>query len=100
MKTSGVRADVDTRPAAMTDALEDAVDYRGLEEVIIEIGTGPRKTLVETLSHRMIDEIFDRFPQVIRVGLSLKKFAAGVPWDPVCVGICLRKTRVGVGNVS
>ena len=95
-----LRVDVDTRSAAITEALDDAVDYRGLAEVIIEIGTGPSKTLVETLSHQMIDEIFLRFPQVIRVGLTLKKFATGVPGDPVCVGIHLRKTREGFGDVS
>ena len=90
-----LRVDVDTRPAAMTHALEDAVDYRGLAEVILEIGTGPSTILVETLSHRMIDEIFARFPQVSKVFLSLKKFATGVPGNPVCVGVYLRRSREG-----
>ena len=85
--------DVDTRPAARSAELGDALDYCELAQIILEIGKGPSVVLIETLSHQMVDTILDRFPSVSEVQLRLRKFATGVPGEPQSVGTFVHKTR-------
>jgi dihydroneopterin aldolase len=76
-----------------TDTLEDTIDYRGLAEIVLEVGTGPSRHLIERLGDEMLERIFERFPTVRSAELTLRKYATGVPGSPECVGIRTTRTR-------
>jgi dihydroneopterin aldolase len=64
----GVRHRVDialiteiARPAS-TDRIEDAVDYRTVHDVVVEVGRKNSFHLIETLAMRIAEEILKRFP--------------------------------------
>ncbi|HTY71685.1 MAG TPA: dihydroneopterin aldolase [Actinomycetes bacterium] len=46
---------VDTRPAAASDDLADAVDYASVAEAVVGVVEGPPVRLIETLAQRVAD---------------------------------------------
>lgn len=86
--------EVDTARAAGTDAVDDTLDYRGLADLILDIGVrGDSARLVERLARQMVDEAFERWPQVQAVELTLRKRALGVPGEPRWVGVSINERR-------
>lgn len=63
---------VDTRAAAASDALDDAVDYAALSEQLVQIAAGADCQLIETLAARLADAVLAN-PAVQRVELVLRK---------------------------
>lgn len=64
--------DYDMRKAARTDALEDAVDYSQIYELIREEMDIPAR-LLEHLASRILDRITDRFPMIEYAELTVTK---------------------------
>ena len=64
--------DYDMRKAARTDALEDAVDYSQVYELIREEMDIPAR-LLEHLASRILDRITDRFPMIEYAELTVTK---------------------------
>ena len=64
--------DYDMRKAARTDALEDAVDYSQIYELIREEMDIPAR-LLEHLASRILDRITDRFPIIEYAELTVTK---------------------------
>jgi D-erythro-7,8-dihydroneopterin triphosphate epimerase len=84
---------VDTRPAARTDQIEDAVNYRTITKNVIDLVENSRFFLVE----RMADEIARlclRDPRVDAVRVSIEKPAA--LRFARSVGVVIRRTRADV----
>lgn len=65
--------ELDLREAGHTDALEHTVDYAGVVQRVIAIGTSTQYRLMEALAERICAEIFLAFPQVMRIELTLRK---------------------------
>jgi dihydroneopterin aldolase/D-erythro-7,8-dihydroneopterin triphosphate epimerase len=85
--------DVDTRPAARTDRIEDAVNYKTITKQVIELVENSRFFLVE----HMADEIARlclRDPRVEGVRVSIEKPAA--LRFARSVGVVIRRTRADV----
>jgi FolB domain-containing protein len=85
--------DVDTRPAARTDQIEDAVNYKTITKNVIDLVENSRFFLVE----RMADEIARlclRDPRVEGVRVSIEKPAA--LRFARSVGVVIRRTRADV----
>lgn len=73
--------DTDLRRAAETDDLHQTVNYEVLYALVLEeMGTPAR--LLEHLGHRIIDKVYDRFPFVASVKVSVYKY------NPPLGGIC------------
>lgn len=70
--TVDVAVNVDTAPAAASDALCDAVDYSALAGRIVQIGGAERCRLVETLAERMASALLAEFP-IAAVRLRIRK---------------------------
>lgn len=85
--------EVGSSPGAQSDDVDDTVDYRGLAEIIVEVGEGDSLRLVERMGDEILTRVFERFPSVEQADLTIRKFATGVPGSPECVGIQLRRSR-------
>ena len=64
--------DLADEQAAGTDRIEDAVDYRAVLAVVVEIVEGRRFDLLETLSATLADTLLARFP-LDRVRIRVRK---------------------------
>ena len=65
--------------ATESDALRDTVDYRGLCELVVEIGTSSTYKLLEVLCARICDAVAAQVPGA-RVTVEVKKL------HPPCAG--------------
>ena len=81
----GVRG---TAVAAVTDSLEDSVDYAAVAGAVVEVVEGPPVNLLETLAERIGDAVL-AFPRVEGVEVAVHKPQAplDVAFDDVCVTI-------------
>jgi dihydroneopterin aldolase len=65
--------------AALSDRIEDAVDYREVADCVREVSDGRRFNLLEALAAAVADALLERFP-VERVRVRVRKAQpAGVP---------------------
>jgi dihydroneopterin aldolase/2-amino-4-hydroxy-6-hydroxymethyldihydropteridine diphosphokinase len=94
-----IECHMDVRPAAKDDDYAKAVSYADLCDIAVGIsGQGPYN-LVETLGDRIAQAILDRFHQVTKVVIRLRKPAApmAVHFDSVGVTITRqRRYRIGL----
>ena len=65
--------DYDMRKAARTDALEDAVDYSQVYDLIREEMAVPAN-LLEHLASRILNQLTDLFPTITYAELTVTKF--------------------------
>mgnify|MGYP000338269307 CR=1 FL=1 len=63
---------VDTRPAAGSDAIADAVDYAALSERLVELAGQADCQLIETLAERLAEAVLGD-ARIRRVELTLRK---------------------------
>ncbi len=75
-----VKLDADFRGAERSDRLADALDYRHVADIIVEIGEGEPHRLIESLARRMVDTLAQRFPGTA-ITLELRKLT-----PPGCAG--------------
>ena len=68
----------DLRAAVKCDALEDSIDYGTACHLIDGYTRSHTHKLLERLSQGLADTLFDRFPAIERVELTVKK-----PWAPI-----------------
>ncbi len=65
--------DVTDDRAVASDEIEHTVDYRHLAAAVREVFAGPEKQLLEGLAGDVVDTIFDRFAEVERVRVRVRK---------------------------
>ena len=70
---------VDPGEALETDSIEGTVDYGIAFKVIERIITGERRFLIEALAHAVARALVDRFPQIRRAEITVRKPNAPVP---------------------
>ncbi len=85
--------ELDTRPAAETDDLAQTVDYRQAIETVREIVAGPPVKLIETVAHRIAENLLREIPLLTAVTVRLTKPAPPVPVSLASVAIEIRRTR-------
>lgn len=70
---------VDTREAASSDRVRDAVDYAAVAEVVTKLSETEQPALLETLAERIARQLFNDFPiQTLRLSLTKPGAVAGV----------------------
>ena len=72
--------DVEVGDGALSDRIEDAVDYRELVTVVREVSDGRRFDLIEALAAAVADAVVARFP-VERVRVRVRKRPANLALD-------------------
>ncbi|MBA2475939.1 MAG: dihydroneopterin aldolase [Actinobacteria bacterium] len=58
---------------AHTDLLADTIDYRDAVEVVRSVSSGNRFALLEALAAAVADALVERFEQLQRVGVRVRK---------------------------
>jgi dihydroneopterin aldolase len=86
-----VGLDVDTDPAARSDALSDTVDYGALAEQVSAAVTGEPVDLIETLAQR-IAELCLRDSRVAAVDVAVHKPSAPVTVPVEDIVVRIRRT--------
>ena len=81
----------DTRPAALSDDIEDAVNYRTITKRLIAHIEQGEPMLVERLVAELVDICFDSDGRVEAVELTVEK--PGALRHARSVGITIRRTR-------
>jgi dihydroneopterin aldolase len=72
--------EVEVGDGALSDRIEDAVDYREVVAVVREVSDGRRFALIEALAAAVADAVVARFP-VERVRVRVRKRPAGLPLE-------------------
>lgn len=83
----------DTRPAAASDAIDDAVNYRTITKRLIAHIEQGEPMLVERLVAELVDICFDADGRVAAVEMTVEK--PGALRHARSVGITIRRTREG-----
>ncbi len=78
--------------AGRSDALEDTIDYAGVVDLIVDIGTQKSFKLIEALAETIASEVLKRFP-VDAIHLTVKKLHPPIeqPITYFAVEICRPK---------
>ena len=84
---------VDTRPAAMSDDIEDAANYRTITKAIIGHIEGGEPFLVERLVQEIADLVLETEPRCEEVEVRVEK--PGALRHARSVGITIHRSRVG-----
>lgn len=82
----------DTRPAAASDDIADAVNYRSVAKAIIAHVEGGKPMLVERLAQELVDVVFQTEPRVQSVEMTVEKPTA--LRYARSVGITIHRSRV------
>lgn len=65
--------ELDLHEAGRTDSLEHTVNYAEVVQKVVDVGTRTQYRLMEALAERMCWELFQAFPPVTRITLTLRK---------------------------
>lgn len=63
----------DFQKAAESDQLEDTIDYQQAIAIVHDIIKGPSRKLIESLTKEIGDQLFNRFPQVEKLKVAVRK---------------------------
>jgi 7,8-dihydroneopterin aldolase/epimerase/oxygenase len=64
---------VEVGDEAVSDRLEDAVDYRGIARAVREVSDGRQFALLEALAAAVADELLARFAPIRRARVQVRK---------------------------
>jgi len=81
----------DTRPAAASDKIDDAVNYRTINKALIAHVREGKPMLVERLVQELVDICFDIEPRIKRVEMTVEK--PGALRHARSVGISITRER-------
>ena len=84
---------VDTRPAAASDRIADAVNYRSVNKAMIAHLQGGRPYLVERLAQELADVCLAADERIAQVEVAVEK--PGALRHARSVGVVIRRTRSG-----
>lgn len=90
-----VVVEADLLPASAADAVDKTVDYAALVKVVSDAFTEKRQKLLETLADRVAARVFERFPIVSAVEVTIRKPSAPIEAVFDFVEIQIRRQRHG-----
>jgi len=88
--------ETDVRPAAATDGVAEALDYRAVAKRVAEITEGSAYQLVESLAERIAASVLKEFPRAGAVTVRVAK--PGAVRFAASVGVEIRRERAGGGG--
>ncbi len=83
----------DTRPAAASDNIDDAVNYRTITKALIAHIRDGKPMLVERLAQELVDICFDLEPRIKQVDMTVEKPGALRHARSVGISITRRRSR-------
>ena len=90
--SADIELSVDIAIAANSDRLQDSIDYVGVCNLIVSIGSEGKFNLLETLAERMAQEVLKKY-NVSEILIRLRKYS--VPVAPIrgCFEVEIRRKR-------
>jgi 7,8-dihydroneopterin aldolase/epimerase/oxygenase len=86
--------DVDLRPAGVSDALADTVDYGAVADVVAATVSGPRSfALLEALAWHVAEAVLDVDERIAAVVVALRKLRPPLAVDIDTVGVRVARSR-------
>ncbi|MCW9707466.1 dihydroneopterin aldolase [Fodinibius salsisoli] len=61
------------KTAGESDQLDDTIDYQQVVQIVQDIMEGPPQKLIETLTKRIGDQLFERFEQAQTLEVAVRK---------------------------
>jgi FolB domain-containing protein len=86
----------DTRPAAASDDIADAVDYRSVTKAMIQYATTHKPYLVERLAAELAQVCLGADPRIAEVEISVEK--PGALRFARSAGVVIRRSREEAGS--
>ena len=84
-------------PGFETDDIEDTLDYSKIAEIVMDVGKGPSRKLIEYMAEDIARRVLEiRFAQVVQV--HIRKQTTGVAGHPTWVGVKIRRAREDAGQ--
>ncbi len=90
-----IRLTLDDCPAALTDKVEDAVDYTEVIDLVVEVATTETYSLLERLVRVTAEEILKRFP-VDEVWVHAVKPHPPIAWSLTGVSAAIELQRADI----
>ncbi|GBC98187.1 Dihydroneopterin aldolase [bacterium HR17] len=84
---------LDLRDAAQTDSIKRALDYRQVCEVVRELLERNSYKLLETAAYDIAQQLLERFPQVQRVRVEVRKPHPPIPVPLQWAGVQVELSR-------
>ncbi len=90
-----VSLELDLEPSGRSDKVRDTVDYRKVHQLVIEVGRGPSHYLLESYAMELLDKLFEAFPRVERIAVTVHKETPVLDGVVDSVGVELARGRNG-----
>jgi dihydroneopterin aldolase len=90
-----VVVEADLGPAASSDSVDKTVDYAALVDIVSRAFSEKRQKLLETLATRVAERVFEHFPIVLAVEVTIRKPSAPIEAVFDSVEIQIRRSRNG-----
>lgn len=84
---------LDAEAVARSDNYQESVCYRGVFETILEIFSGPPRSLIEALAAAVADAVLQRFASIQAISVTVHKPEAPLPGKYSDVGVSLLRQR-------
>ena len=84
---------VETAAAVRDDSIASTLCYRQLLDTVVEIVTGRPCALIETLADRIVTALFERFPDMIAVTVTVHKPDAPIAASFADLGVSMSRRR-------
>jgi dihydroneopterin aldolase len=84
---------IETDAAVRDDSLASTLCYARLSDMVVEIVTGHPCALIETLADRILTTLFDRFPEMTAIAVTVHKPDAPVGARFADLGISMSRQR-------
>lgn len=85
--------DVDLNAASRSDMLKDTISYEALVKTVSEAFCARRYRLVEAAAGAVADTVLDRYPQIRRARITVRKPHAPIAATFDDVGVIIVRTR-------
>ncbi len=89
-----LRLGVDITRASISDQLSDTVNYSKAAKCVITIATTEQFRLLEALAKRVIDVLFQEFPAIEEIEISLHKTCPPMNAILASVGVEMKRSRI------
>lgn len=83
----------DLAPAAVSDTLEDTLDYGALAQLTADIVAGPPYRLIEAVAGKIAGEVLAWDKRIEAVEVTVHKPGAPIPLDFADVAVVVRRDR-------
>ena len=88
-----IEAFLDLSLPCKTDNVDDTVSYAKIIKTVRRVAQSEKNNLLEYVSQRVVDALFEEFPMIEKINLTLKKPEAPIKADFDYVAVQIERAR-------